>query len=62
MHPTHQEQEVLYGIALPDEEVYVVDPAPGVYSDEVMHIWGSETCPPLVFNGVKAHGSICITA
>ena len=62
MNPTHQEQEVLYGVAQPDEEVYAVDPAPGVYNDEVEYIWGSETCPPLAFDGVKAHGSICITA
>ena len=62
MNPTHQEQEVLYGVAQPDEEVYAVDPAPGVYNDEVVHIWGSETCPPLAFDGVKAHGSVCITA
>lgn len=62
MHPTHQEHEVFDGIAWPDDEVYPVDPAPGVYSDEVAYIWGSETCPPLAFDGVKAHGSVCITA
>ena len=30
--------------------------------DEVVYIWGSETCPPLAYDGIKAHGSVCVTA
>ena len=60
--PTHQEHEVFEGEVGPEDEVYPVSPVPGVYDEEVMHIWGSETCPPLAYNGIKAHGSVCVTA
>lgn len=64
--PTHQEHEVFdsEGAVDPEDEleVYPVNPVPGVYDDEVVYIWGSETCPPLAYDGIKAHGSVCVTA
>ena len=60
--PTHQEHEVFEARVQPEDEVYPMSSVPGVYNEEVMHIWGSETCPPLAYNGIKAHGSVCVTA
>ena len=50
--PTHQEHEVFdsEGAVDPEDEVYPVNPVPGVYDDEVVYIWGSETCPPLAYD------------
>lgn len=61
-NPTHQEHEVFNGEVQPEDNVYAVNPAPGVYDEEVMDIWGSETCPPLAYDGIKAHGSVCVQA
>lgn len=61
---TFQEHDIIHDFDPNDLPDLVFDAAgfPELRHPDVMDIWGSETCPPRAYDGVKVHGSLEVTA